>query len=296
MESGIPVPPGIVTMRGCEMDEVAKAAAELGYPLVLKPLVGSGSQGVRKVESIAQLEHYWAESRRDEWLLMEKFIEGSHHDINGLVIDGIFHPCGVADRFFGPAHYPLADEIDISPCLPVYGVCPTHLAPEKLTAAYSVVAQAACAIGIRNSPVKADLIWSPQGPVILEMAPRFHGEIVSAYLMPEATGQTPIKDWLRFLSTGSYGAGSDGPCRGAAWMAILPPRERTISQNAKQEIASLEGVAMLNWRFGYDTGLGPYCDNGAVRGLFVTRGDDSAEAAAKARATLPRIFAAMAVG
>jgi hypothetical protein len=57
----------------------------------------------------------------------------------------------------------------------------------------------------------------------------------------------------------------------------------------------MDSVAMLNWRFDCDTGSGPYDDNGAVRGLFVSRGNDSADAAAKARATLAHIFAAMAV-
>jgi acetyl-CoA carboxylase, biotin carboxylase subunit len=52
-EAGVPLVPGTETVSG---GEVRAAAAEIGYPLLLKAAAGGGGKGMRKVESAEQLD------------------------------------------------------------------------------------------------------------------------------------------------------------------------------------------------------------------------------------------------
>src|SRR5690606_6806916 len=137
-----------------------------------------------------------------------------HVDVNGLFLNGDFHPCGLLDRFFSdrPSHYP------------IWRYQPSSLARSQEDDVYKLVVKAARAIGIEVGPVKADVLRTSEGPVLLEVAPRFHGDVSTAFVSPLATGTSPIQAWLAYL------AGTAEPrslipreaFRYAGWMGIFP--------------------------------------------------------------------------
>jgi propionyl-CoA carboxylase alpha chain len=103
-EAGVPVLPGVA--------DAERAAAEVGFPLLVKPSVGGGGKGMRIVRSEAQLEAAVAASRReaasafgDDTLLFERYVESGRHveiqilgDSHGEVIHLGERECSIQRR------------------------------------------------------------------------------------------------------------------------------------------------------------------------------------------------------
>jgi acetyl-CoA carboxylase biotin carboxylase subunit len=85
IEAGVPVVPGTEhPVRS--VDEARRAAAEIGYPVLLKAAAGGGGKGMRLVESEAGLESAFVaagnEARAafgDDAVYIEKYLEGPRH-------------------------------------------------------------------------------------------------------------------------------------------------------------------------------------------------------------------------
>jgi acetyl-CoA/propionyl-CoA carboxylase biotin carboxyl carrier protein len=83
--AGVPVLPG-ADGRGLSDDELARAAADVGYPVLLKPSAGGGGKGMRAVHGPAQLADALAAARRealgafgDATLLVERLVAAPRH-------------------------------------------------------------------------------------------------------------------------------------------------------------------------------------------------------------------------
>jgi acetyl-CoA/propionyl-CoA carboxylase, biotin carboxylase, biotin carboxyl carrier protein len=85
MAAGVPVVPGR-TEPGMTDDEVASAAVEVGFPVLLKPSAGGGGKGMRVVRSAAELPEAISAARRearssfgDDTLLVERYVGSARH-------------------------------------------------------------------------------------------------------------------------------------------------------------------------------------------------------------------------
>jgi acetyl-CoA/propionyl-CoA carboxylase biotin carboxyl carrier protein len=85
MAAGVPVVPGR-TEPGMTDDEVAAAAIEVGFPVLLKPSAGGGGKGMRVVRSAAELPEAISAARRearssfgDDTLLVERYVGSARH-------------------------------------------------------------------------------------------------------------------------------------------------------------------------------------------------------------------------
>lgn len=286
--AAMPVPKDIMLGR----PSASLPSLPFPYPVIAKRTVGSGSVGIAHCDTPEALLAFLAAQPPTSPVIVEELVKGTHHDVNGFVRGGVFRPCGIADRFFGARNTLLPAHAPVSPVLPVRGLYPTSLAEDEMEEVYWVVGLAAGALGIDNCPVKADVVWSAKGPIILEIAPRFHGEMVSAYMIPAATDETPIKDWLAFLVSGKHVQSPAYRESFAAWHAVMPQRGLSVPVDARQRAEAVPGLVMLDWRFGATTGGGPYANKTDVKGLFVTGGMTREDTAERSRAALSRVLAA----
>ena len=108
---GVPILPGY---RGDDQSDAAftHAAADIGYPLLVKPVAGGGGKGMRVVESAAALKAALASSRReahssfaDDRLLLEKYLLRPRHielqifaDQHGNVVHLFDRECSIQRR------------------------------------------------------------------------------------------------------------------------------------------------------------------------------------------------------
>ena len=83
--AGVPTVPGRAE-RGMSDRDIAAAADEIGFPVLLKPSAGGGGKGMRLVEAPAQMEEALVGARReasstfgDDTLFVERFITPARH-------------------------------------------------------------------------------------------------------------------------------------------------------------------------------------------------------------------------
>ncbi len=165
------------------------------FPAVIKPLTGGGSQGVRVIEKFDDLPD---PTSLDEPYIIEKRLVGYEMGLNGFIdadVDGEsdFYLAGGVRRFFSAKHtVPLGDTTSFNN--------PYHL--EKAYEQFERICRLYDLVG----SVKADILVDQAGMVhILEVSPRFHGEIDTAKVIPWGLGINPIKEYFRYMTTGEWG-------------------------------------------------------------------------------------------
>jgi acetyl-CoA/propionyl-CoA carboxylase biotin carboxyl carrier protein len=84
-ESGVPVIPGF-SRPGQTDAQLVAAAADVGYPLLIKPSAGGGGKGMLRVDAAGELADALVTARRvalgafgDDTLLLERFVEKPRH-------------------------------------------------------------------------------------------------------------------------------------------------------------------------------------------------------------------------
>lgn len=210
--AGIPIAPYTLAT---DEDDAVDWANRTGYPVVVKPVRGSASQGVIRADSELELRNAYRRVRR---IIRENaFDTGERSDAQELVegyLDGsefsaeLFVSGGRAEIFClfekpEPLHGPFFEET-------LY-VTPTRLSEEQRLEIEELSVRAVMALGLRNGPAHCEIRLSSEGAFVLEIGARLiggacsrvfryaFGEDIHSYVLRLALGE-PIslpKQWLR---------------------------------------------------------------------------------------------------
>lgn len=191
---------------------------EIELPFIVKPLDSCGSQGVRSVLKKEEVVESFAEAKKfSSMVLAEEIFDGIGIDINGIMWNGEFLPQGMAQRFFSspPFHFP------------IYGISPPlALSATQVDNAYRLLEKACHLCGLDNTPVKGDFLFGNNEFSILEVSPRFHGDVVTSKLLPYASGTDPFESWVSLLmdkdSGLNYLNNDVSNNRLTIWKALIP--------------------------------------------------------------------------
>jgi predicted ATP-grasp superfamily ATP-dependent carboligase len=158
-QAGLPTPPTCTA----SVNLASAAAAELGYPLVIKPTDGAGSEGVCRVNEPSELPGALNALRRvtaDDPILLQSLVEGVHASVSLLVAGSRSLALSLNRQWVQPG------------CPFQYLGIETPLAHPDESLALKL-AQSAVALlpGLRGY-VGVDLVLSPQGPFLIEINPR----------------------------------------------------------------------------------------------------------------------------
>ncbi|MGC5289722.1 ATP-grasp domain-containing protein [Micromonospora sp. DT231] len=163
--------------------EALSVAADIGYPVILKPTLGASSAFVFRVDSAEELTERFPYANAGigsmmafaleasgidlgpNTLLVEEFLDGSEHLIEGTVWDGEFSTGVMVDRITVEGST-FDDDVHHAP---------SGLAPEQLTKIHEVVAAAVRAQGLTHCAVHAEVRFHRGVPHILEVAARLGG-------------------------------------------------------------------------------------------------------------------------
>ncbi|MGH6829019.1 MAG: ATP-grasp domain-containing protein, partial [Rhizomicrobium sp.] len=91
--------PAFASVKGVE--ELEAFISGVGYPVVIKPVDNSGARGVLRLAGKTDLFQAFAYASRFAFsgeVMAEKFVEGHQISTEGLVLNGILHCTGFADR------------------------------------------------------------------------------------------------------------------------------------------------------------------------------------------------------
>ncbi len=216
------------------LDEAMSAAAEIGFPIIVKPADGNASKGVQRVDHTESLpgafQNAFVRSRIDE-VLIESFMEGDEFGVDVLVYKGRYLLGGITHKIRSapPNRYDLGLFM------------PPDLSDEAVALLERTVAEALAAVGFENGTTHCEVILSAEGPRIVEMAGRPGGARIPTDLIPLAYGWDFIADALR-IAVGCAPAGSRQYERGSAiyWAPAEPGVVQRV--DGEEEARALPGV------------------------------------------------------
>lgn len=258
---------------------LAKAAADLGYPLVVKPVDLCAGMYVRKVadesglrEAFAAMEAFPVNARnqpRVRTVLVEELLTGPEVSVETVTVDGATHVVGVTDK-----------SVAGDPWFVESG----HMFPADLpTAEAEAVAVAAIeALGLDRCVAHTEVKLTPDGPKLVEVNPRPAGNQITELVrrvtgidLPAAYAQLAAGEspQLRPADTG---------VRSAAISFLLPPRSGQVAaiRGAEALSAAPDVVDWVVKRPGHRAG-DPTSNNSYLGHVVVT---DPAGLGARARA------------
>jgi len=250
----------------------AAAAAEIGYPCVVKPVSRSGSQGVIRVNDGTQAVA--AENRIrlivgvSEPLLVERFIPGAEVAVEGLLAGGMLEVLAVFDKP-DPLDGPFFEET-------IY-LTPSRQPQLVLNALKATVASAAAALGLREGPVHAELRIGPAGELtVLEVAARSIGGLCARALRFGA-GVSLEEVVIRH----ALGAGLDGLSREtqASGVMMLPIRATGVLERVSglSEALGVDGVVGVEISIPAGRPVIPLPEGDRYLGFVFARGPEPAQ-------------------
>jgi S-sulfo-L-cysteine synthase (3-phospho-L-serine-dependent) len=194
--AGLPTPDFWIATSA---DEDRELAAQLRYPVVVKPCSEAGSTGVKLVHDAEQLVTHAGGLRArgtnergqgtDERVLIESVIEGPEYSVETLTFGpGDTRLVGITAKLLSRLPHFVEMGHDF----------PARLAPELERTIGQAVAQALAAVGFDFGPAHIELRLTGRGPVIVEINPRLAGGMIPE-LIRYASGVDLLAVWLDML-------------------------------------------------------------------------------------------------
>jgi biotin carboxylase len=184
--AGVPQPRSVLVAG---LEQAAATAAELGYPVVLKPRAMGGSLGVVRADTPAELTARFTFAhdtavpgswRYDEGVLVEQYVDGPEISVDSAVSGGQVQPMFLARKQLG--YPPFFEETGH-----IVDAADPLLADPGLA---RVLAAAHEALGFTDGITHAEFKLTPDGPVVIEVNARLGGDLIP-YLGLRASGIDP---------------------------------------------------------------------------------------------------------
>ena len=170
------------------LSEFKKHNQIIKYPVIVKPDIGFGGNGITMVKNKSELFRAINQASKiseNNQFIVENYISGSLHDGNGFFTNfGKFIPLSVSDRNFS-----LTNKRN-------KGSCPSLLSEKQQKKFFNLFENACRAIGLNFGPVKIDALFNGKRFFVLEVAARLHGPRNSLHLIPNAYGKELLPELI----------------------------------------------------------------------------------------------------
>lgn len=182
------------------VQELKSFITRVGHPVVIKPVDNSGARGVLRLTESVDLDWAFAYAAQFSYggeIQVEQFIAGQQVSTEGLMLDGVFHTTGFADRNYArldqTVPYMVEDGGDI----------PTVLRADAVRLVTAEFEKAVRALGIDWGPGKGDMVFGEDGKAyVIEIAARLSGGNFCYDKVPWSTG-VDIVDILIDMAVGN---------------------------------------------------------------------------------------------
>jgi len=255
--------------------------AERGLPLIIKPVDRSGARGVFYLTAGCDLDSLFSESQALSFsgrVMAEEFLSGLQISTESVIYNGRAYTPGFADR-----NYELLERYRPN-IIENGGWVPSILSAEDREAVEKLVEKAALALGVEEGVVKGDVVYTNEGPKMIEMATRLSGGDFSESLIPLGCGVNLVEAALKI----AVGLEPDldklrpGFNKGVVNRYFFPSPGRLLRIRGEEEVRKLPWVKKLE--FWYNPGdMVPEVKSHADRfGVFIVTGETRQEAEQRA--------------
>lgn len=254
---------------------------ERGLPLVLKPVDSRGGRGVQRltpeVDVVSAYERAIAQSPGGR-VMVEQYLPGPQISTESIVLDGICHTPGFADR-----NYEFIDRY-APHFIENGGTMPSFLSRDVRQAVRDLVQKAAASLGVTRGVVKGDMVVSDGKPYVIELAARLSGGWFCTHEIPLNVGVDLVLAMIRL----SLGLSVDEKAlqpqfeQGVALRLVFPEPGRVIAIEGEDTARSLPGIAMVRLTVNPGDIVRLPTDSNASAGLVIAVADNREEAIRRA--------------
>jgi biotin carboxylase len=223
-------------------DDPEAVGAAIGYPLVVKPIDRSASQGVIRVDSPDMIGSVVERVQRiagaDATLLVESYVPGAEVAVEGMLADGELTVLAVFDK----------PDTSAGPYFPeTIFVTPSRLGDSLVAEAERTAAAAARGLGLTTGPVHVEIRFDGPRARVIEVAARSIGGLCSRSLNFGLTGTTLESLILRnALGTGKTHLRREPVSSGV--LMIPTPATGTLSAvSGEAETRKIPGVTGIDF-------------------------------------------------
>jgi biotin carboxylase len=176
-EAGLPVARSRV-IPSLDRNHLELALRELGTPCVIKPIFGSDSYGVVKIDGSSSLDEISSEilnntrpSKMEVFknfggtFLLEEYIPGTMISVDGIVSAGDILIAGAVEYVMGPEPHFTQEANYI----------PARIGAREFDSARRLLVDAVHALGFDNTGFHCEMRLASKGPVLIEIAARLPG-------------------------------------------------------------------------------------------------------------------------
>jgi carbamoyl-phosphate synthase large subunit len=159
------------------VEEALSAAAEWGYPSILKPKASQSSFGVFKVENEQLVRQRFADSlgeSRDDRILIEDFVEGIEVTVEGLSLGGNYHVLAISEK----EHY------SFNPCVASRLAYPPRFAPNIMARIRDAAERVVNKLGLKDGLSHGEFRIRNGTPYLIEVAARGGGNHIASVIVP----------------------------------------------------------------------------------------------------------------
>lgn len=198
--------------------DITGLARTIVFPVMVKPLDGSGSRGVSRVDENGGFENACRVAMAvsaTHRATVEPFIIGREYGSESIVVDGTVHVLGIMRKWMTmPPYYA---ELG-------HGL-PSDLSPEIEDRARRCVERAIKALGINFGSVNMDMIITGDGRVhIVDVGARMGGNLIGSHIIPMGTGVEYVENMVRaHLGEATDFTPKSTPCAVATRILALTP-------------------------------------------------------------------------
>ena len=203
------------------------------FPIMMKPVDGSGSRGaskVEKAEDFAKAAEFAMSVSITHRAVAEPFIEGKEYGVESFVDNGVVHVLAVMqkDMTKPPYYAELGHAI------------PSGLNPELETKVKTCVYRAICALEINHGSVNMDLLITNKGNVhIVDIGARMGGNLIGSHIIPTGTGIDYMGNMIR-------AAVGDTTNWEAEWQPIpIATKLLALTPGKVKKLPNFDEIAML---------------------------------------------------
>ena len=263
-----------------------------GSKLVIKPVDNRGARGVLLLDDSMDLDMAFAhacENSPTRRVMIEDYLEGPQISTEAILIDGAASCPGFSDR-----NYEMLDTTKPY-IIENGGDQPSHLSDEAQDAIRTLTIEAGRALGVTAGTVKGDIVLTPDGPKVIEIATRLSGGWFCTDQIPLATGVDFIGIAVKICLGEKINISELQPRfhKGSAIRYFFPPTGMLKSIENVDEAKQIKGVHKLMIFAKPGNEIGEVSNHTQRAGFVLTLGqtkDEAVSAAQKAIETVDFIY------